>query len=32
MGITTAGRRLKIVVPVGDESFIVTCAAQGWRR
>jgi hypothetical protein len=32
MGITAAGRRLKIVVPTSDEAFVVTCAAQGWRR
>ena len=32
MGITSTGRRLKIVVPADDQHFIITCAAQGWRR
>ena len=32
MGITATGRRLKIIVPTSDETFVVTCAAQGWRR
>ena len=32
MGITSVGRRLKIVVAVDDQKYVITCAAQGWRR
>jgi len=26
------GRRPKIIVPASDETFVATCAAQGWGR